>query len=125
MSEVLLELKDHVAIVTLNAPERRNAMTAEMNREISAFIDEIDNNLEIGAAVITGAGDSFCAGADRRVLEGRGRVPVPQGPDDPNDGYRAFMRVGEAKVPTVAAIRGYAVGAGCNLAYATDLRIVA
>jgi len=125
MSEVLLEVKDHVAVITLNAPERRNALNAEMTRLLVEIIEEVDNNKDVGAAVIQGAGESFCAGADRRVLENRGQKPAPPAPHDPADGYRAFGRVGEMKVPTVAAIRGYAVGAGVNLAFATDLRIVA
>jgi enoyl-CoA hydratase len=125
MSEILLEMKEHVAVITLNAPERRNAMNPDMTKLLVNFIEEVDANREIGAAVIQGAGESFCAGADRRVLSNRGANPNAMAPDDPGDGYRAFMRVGEMKVPTVAAIRGYAVGAGVNLAFATDLRIVA
>jgi enoyl-CoA hydratase len=125
MSEILLELKGHVAVITLNAPERRNAINPDMTRLLVKVLEEVDANVEIGAAVIQGAGESFCAGADRRVLAARGEDPNAQAPDDSGDGYRAFMRVGEMKVPTVAAIRGYAVGAGVNLAFATDLRIVA
>ena len=125
MSEVLLELKEHVAVVTLNAPERRNAINPDMTRLLVKLLEEVDGNPDIGAAVIQGAGESFCAGADRRVLSARGEDPNAHAPDDSGDGYRAFMRVGEMKVPTVAAIRGYAVGAGVNLAFATDLRIVA
>lgn len=125
MSEVLLELKEHVAVITLNAPERRNAINPEMTRLLVSIIEQVDANRDIGAAVIQGAGTSFCAGADRRVLAARGDNPNRLAPDDPGEGYQAFMRVGEMKVPTVAAVRGYAVGAGVNLAFATDLRIVA
>src|ERR1700694_5708461 len=86
MSEVLLDFKDHVAVITLNAPERRNALNAEMTRLLVEGVDEVDNNKDIGAAVIQGAGESFCAGADRRVLENRGQMPIPTAPDDPADG---------------------------------------
>lgn len=125
MSEVLLELKEHVAVITLNAPERRNAINPDMTRLLVSILEEVDANRDVGAAVIQGAGESFCAGADRRMLAARGEDPNSVASDDSGDIYRAFMRMGEMKVPTVAAIRGYAVGAGVNLAFATDLRIVA
>jgi enoyl-CoA hydratase len=125
MSELLLVVKDHVAVITLNAPERRNALNPEMTAELLEIIEQVDADPEVGAAVVGGAGDSFCAGADRRVLAARGGAPYETAPGGPGDLYRAFVRVGEMKVPTVAAIRGYAVGAGVNLAFATDLRIVA
>src|ERR1700738_4972041 len=99
MSEVLLELKGHVAVITLNAPERRNAINPDMTRLLVKLLEKVDANLESGAAVIQGAGESFCAGADRRVLSARGEDPNAQAPDDSGDGYRAFMRVGEMKVP--------------------------
>lgn len=125
MSEVLLEIKNHVAVITLNAPERRNALNPAMTAELLEIVEQADADPEVGAAVVRGAGESFCAGADRRVLADSGADPTASTPGGPGDLYRAFMRVGEMKVPSVAAIRGYAVGAGVNLAFATDLRVVA
>lgn len=124
-AEVLLEIQGPVAVITLNAPDRRNALNPPMTRLLVSLLEEVDANQEVGAAIVRGAGDSFCAGADRRYLAARGENPNAMSPNDPGDAYRAFMRVGEMKVPTIAAIRGYAVGAGANLAFATDLRIVA
>jgi enoyl-CoA hydratase len=124
MSEVLLEIEGSVAVVTLNAPERRNALNDVMTGEIIAICEEIDGNPAIGAAVIRGAGPTFCAGADRNVLRTRGQDVTGATPTAV-DGYRSFARVGELKVPTIAAVRGAAVGAGLNLVFATDLRIVA
>ncbi len=125
MSEVILDISDHVAVITLNAPERRNALTPEMTAELVDIIDQVDANLAIGAAVIRGAGVSFCAGAHRRVLAAACEDPSVISPTSSSNLYRAFTRVGEMKVPTIAAVRGYAVGAGVNLAFSTDLRIIA
>jgi enoyl-CoA hydratase len=123
MSEVLLEIEGNVAVVTLNAPERRNALSDAMTAEMVEVCERIDANPEIGAAVIRGAGPTFCAGADRNVLRARGQEVAGSSPTAV-DGYRSFARVGELKVPTVAAVRGAAVGAGLNLVFATDIRII-
>ena len=80
----------------------------------------------MGAAVISGAGGTFCSGAERGHLEEVGRDPAEAGRYAALGGiYRAFTRVGELEVPSIAAVRGAAVGAGINLLLATDLRIVA
>jgi len=124
MSEIRYEVSDGVAVVTLDAPARRNALTLEMAAELVAALDEADADDKVGAVVI-GGGASFCAGADRAVLAAAGVDPA----EDTNFRtietiYEAFLRVGEVRSPTIAAIRGAAVGAGMNLALATDLRVV-
>ena len=124
--EVLLEIDGGVAVVTLNAPERRNAFVPEMVKRLLEICDEVDADESIGAAVIKANGQSFCAGAHRAVLADSGRDPAR--PDNFRAlglTYQAFVRVGELQVPTVAAVRGHAVGAGVNLMLATDVRVVA
>ena len=124
--EVLLEVEGGVAVVTLNAPERRNAFVPDMVRRLIEICDEIDADEAIGAAVVKANGESFCAGAHRGVLAEAGRDPAhPDRFHDLGLTYQGFVRVGELQVPTVAAVRGHAVGAGVNLMLATDLRIVA
>lgn len=126
MSEVLYARDGNVGIVTLAAPERRNAFRAPMVDELLRVCDEIDADPEVGAVVVQAQGASFCAGADRAVLADSGRDPArPDNFRALGHTYSAFVRVGELKPPTVAAVRGHAVGAGVNLMLATDLRVVA
>lgn len=123
--EIDLECADGVATLTLNAPDRRNALTLGMARELAATCDEIDADASVGAVVIRGAGGYFCAGGDRQTLADAGRDPAAaEAWEGIGHVYRSFARVGELEPPTIAAIRGGAVGAGVNLAFATDLRVV-
>jgi enoyl-CoA hydratase len=124
--EVRLERRDQVAVLTLCAPERRNAFTGSMVRELLGACDEIDADQQIGAVVVQAEGESFCAGAHRAVLDEAGKDPVSEENYEALAlTYRGFLRVGELSPPTVAAVRGHAVGAGVNLMLSTDLRIVA
>ena len=126
MSEVLLEREGNVAVITLAAPERRNAFRPEMVRRLLDICDELDGDPGVGAVVVRAQGESFCAGADRAVLAEAGNDPAEAGRyRDLGLTYRAFVRVGELEAPTIAAVRGHAVGAGVNLMMATDLRVVA
>ena len=124
--EITLQRESGVATITLDAPDRRNALTRDMARELAAVCDEVDADPSVGAVVVQGAGGFFCAGGDRDTLAAAGRDPAePEAYSGLGDVYRSFARVGELEPPTIAAIRGGAVGAGVNLAFATDLRIVA
>jgi enoyl-CoA hydratase len=125
VSEIELSVDGHVAVITLAAHDRRNALTPAMAADLVAACEEVDGNPDIGAVVVTG-GPYFCAGAHRDTLAGAGADPLGE-PNHSNLSvvYKSFVRVGELEPPTVAAIRGGAVGAGINLAFATDLRVVA
>lgn len=126
MAEVSLERADGVAVITLDAPARRNALTPEMAEELISACDEVDHDRSIGAAVIRGAEGHFCSGAHRAVLASVGQDPSRDDAYASISGiYDSFVRVGELGVPTIAAVRGAVVGAGMNLMLATDLRIVA
>jgi enoyl-CoA hydratase/carnithine racemase len=124
--EVLLEVDGGVAVVTLNAPDRRNALTPAMADELIATFDEVDARPEVGAVVVRAVGKSFCAGGDIQTLIEAGKDPAAEPAyDGLSRIYDSFYRLGQVKAPTIAAVRGSAVGAGMNMLLATDLRIVA
>lgn len=126
MSEIELQVSEGVARLTLNAPERRNALTPEMASALIEACETIDADPAVGAVVVSGSGGYFCAGAHRDALAGAGRDPAAEEMfESMGRIYRSFARVGELEPPTIAAVIGGAVGAGVNLALATDTRIVA
>jgi enoyl-CoA hydratase len=114
MAEIRSEIKDRVALVTLDAPARRNALSLELVDEIEAGFDAIESNPDVGAVVVTGAPPAFCAGADLSHLGSSQRQGLSRV-------YEGFLRVGRSPLPTIAAVNGAAVGAGVNLALVCDL----
>ncbi len=110
---------ERVAVVTINDPDRRNALTPPMIDELVAAFDQLETDPGIGAVVVTGAPPAFCAGADLSHLG--------SGPSDVGlrGIYEGFLRVGRSPLPTVAAVNGAAVGAGVNLALCCDVRLAA
>ncbi|HEX4822209.1 MAG TPA: enoyl-CoA hydratase [Acidimicrobiales bacterium] len=118
MSLVLSEVVDGVAIVTLNDPERRNALNLEMVDEIVETFDRLEADTSVGSVVVTGTAPAFCAGADLGHLGGSQKTGL-------RSVYEGFLRVGRSPLPTLAAVNGAAVGAGMNLALVCDVRIAA
>ncbi|MEB3980965.1 enoyl-CoA hydratase [Mycobacterium sp. 663a-19] len=117
---VLYSVDDHVALITVNDPDRRNAFTAEMSALLRAAIERAESDPGVHAVVVTGAGRAFCAGADLSALGAAGGGAAESGLTLIYDG---FMAVSKCKLPTIAAVNGPAVGAGLNLALAADVRI--
>jgi enoyl-CoA hydratase len=110
------ETTNGVALVTLNDPTRRNAVTGEMRAALLGCFDRLEADPDVGAVVITGAGTAFCAGADLGDL-------AVAGASDFRVTYDVFLRVARSSLPTIAAVNGPAVGAGLNLALACDVRL--
>lgn len=120
-----LAVSQGVAVLSLRAPERRNALTLEMAEAVIEACEMIDDDSSVGAVIVGGEGGYFCAGADREVLARAGEDPAdPERFEAMGRVYAAFRRIGALEPPTIAAVRGGAVGAGLNLALATDLRVV-
>jgi enoyl-CoA hydratase len=113
---VLVHVDHHVAVITINDPDRRNAVTAEISAALRAAVDSVEANPDVHALVVTGAGKAFCAGANLTALG-----------EATEDGlrviYDGFLAVANCALPTIAAVNGAAVGAGLNLALAADVRI--
>jgi enoyl-CoA hydratase len=123
---VRFETVDQVAVITLAAPERRNALTPEMIGALLEACERIDRDTSIGAALLRSLGPAFCAGADRQVLRRVGEDPFADSSKAFMSGaHECFARISELSVPSIVAVRGHAVGAGVNLAFSADLRVVA
>lgn len=124
--EILYEVTDGVALVTLNTPAKRNALNPRMADALVAAFDRADADNSVGAVVIRGGGGSFCAGADLGHTARMFADPLDeQVYEETTRIYQCFVRVGSLKAPVIAAVRGAAVGAGMNLLLAADVRIVA
>ena len=121
-----LAVADGIATITIDSPKTRNALNPVSSRQLVEICDEVAADRSIGAAIVRGGGGTFCSGAEREVLARAGEDPAdPERFAELGAVYDAFVRVGSLPVPTIAAVRGAAVGAGVNLLLATDLRIVA
>jgi enoyl-CoA hydratase/carnithine racemase len=106
----------HVALVQLNRPEARNALSAEMREEILAALERLDADPEVRCIVLAGHDDFFAAGADIRAMAER---PLDAAPDP--KGIEFWTRLVAIGTPTIAAVSGYAFGGGCELALACDM----
>ena len=118
------ETNSHTAIITLNRPDRLNALNAQLRDELEAAAAEVYGNDEIRAAVITGEGRGFCSGADLSGAAGADDTP-PQNERLDEMGWvgRLATAIYEMGKPTIAAMNGVAAGAGMSLSLACDMRV--
>mgnify|MGYP001143532138 CR=1 FL=1 len=116
---ILYEKKDGILFLTLNRPDMRNALTPEMWRDISAAVDRAGADEEVKAVIVTGAGDkALASGADIRELHDRAHLVQMAG-----TATNALKALEDLNKPVICAINGYALGGGCELALACDIRI--
>lgn len=124
-SPVLLERSGNgMAVVTLNLPDRRNAMTTAMTAAWAATMAELRADPTVRVVVVTGSGSAFCAGGDLEWLRVPAGTSVPELRTRMIGFYRTWLSIRELEVPTIAAVNGAAVGAGLALALACDIRYV-
>jgi len=124
--QILMQVDDGVMTITLNRPDRLNAWTAMMGRELTAAFDLADGDDDVRAVVITGAGRGFCAGADLAAGDDTFDWRKRGGEGPPRDnGGRFTLRVFQSTKPVIAAINGPAVGIGATMTLPMDIRLAA
>jgi enoyl-CoA hydratase len=120
MGFIQLEQRGHVAILTVNRPEVLNALNGQVLRDLEEAVDQVEANEEIYVAVLTGAGRAFVAGAD--ISYQLGLTPVDaKAFSDYN--HQVLFKLENMQKPVIAAINGFALGGGCELSMACDIRI--
>ena len=117
---IIVESKGAVGVITLNRPKMLNALSFGVFREIAAAIDDLEANDNIGCIVLTGSEKAFAAGADIQELA---RVSGVEGQRLALEGQRIFAKLENLGKPVIAAINGFALGGGCELAMSATMRI--
>jgi len=117
--EILVQTDDHVRTITLNRPEKRNALTTPMVERFRALVEEVGSSDDVRVVVVRGEGAAFCAGMDLRELEAQRAA----GAVDLNALEHALHSLEACPLPTIAAVQGDAVAGGCELALHCDLRV--
>jgi enoyl-CoA hydratase len=113
---ILVERNERVGIVTLNRPKELNALRTDLVSELATALEEFDHDEEVGCIVLTGAGDrAFAAGADIKEMSDKSPVDMLLG------GFAAWLRIRNIQKPMIAAVGGYALGGGCELAMHCDM----
>jgi enoyl-CoA hydratase/carnithine racemase len=125
--EIRYELDDHVLTITLDRPERLNAFTPRMGKELFEAFDRADADDEVRAIIVTGEGRGFCAGADLGgggdTFDWRDRQEADEVPRD--GGGQVALRIFDLTKPIIAAINGPAVGVGITMTLPMDIRLAA
>ena len=121
MTFTLVEIADRIATVTLNRPEKLNALNNEVLQELELIFADLEQNPDVGVVIVTGAGENaFVAGADISELKSLdtagARVQALRG-------QAVFQRIESLPKPVIAAVNGFALGGGCELALACHIRI--
>lgn len=117
---ILLERKGRVGWITLNRPKALNALNGQVLDDVIAALDELEHDEAIGAIVITGSERAFAAGADIKEMQPKSYMDMFM-----NDYFARWDRLAQFRKPTIAAVAGYALGGGCELAMICDILLAA
>ena len=121
MSEIIYEIENNVATITLNRPEKRNALNDALINSLKKSLREVDKNENLCAVVVRGAGKDFCSGADLSALQKIAESDVLENLADAENLMELYAMIRKIKVPVIAAVQGRALAGGCGLATACDI----
>ncbi len=113
---ILTEARGRVGLITLNRPQAMNALNHQLVIEVMGALEEFDKDEAVGAMVITGNEKAFAAGADIKEMNGMSAQQMKE-----SDHVAAFSRIMNIRKPVIAAVSGYALGGGCELAMSCDM----
>lgn len=117
-----LDIKDNIAIVTINRPEKLNALNQQVMTDLDNVFDELKNNEKVYVVIITGSGGkAFVAGADIKELSS---LDMNKAKEFSENGQAVFNKIENFEKPVIAAVNGFALGGGCELALACHIRVV-
>jgi enoyl-CoA hydratase len=117
---ILTEIRSHVGLITLNRPKALNALNNQLMQEVMDALDAFDGQENIGAMVITGNEKAFAAGADIKEMADKSAAEMKN-----NDYTAVFGRIRSIRKPVIAAVSGWALGAGCEVAMSCDMIVAA
>lgn len=118
---IKFEIKDEIGILTLNRPEKRNALHPELVQQMKSKLNEVQKNQSVKVLIITGEGKAFCAGADLEYLNKLKTYSSIENEKDSRDLAELFLMLYNFQKPVIAAVNGAALAGGCGLASVCDL----
>jgi methylglutaconyl-CoA hydratase len=122
-STLLLEYRDAIATITLNRPDKRNAISAAMIADLQSALDAIEKNHSIRVAILTGAGKAFCAGMDLEMLSAIAKQSPTENQEDSRRIAKMLRRIWSFPRPLIAAVNGAAYAGGCGIATLCDFTL--
>jgi enoyl-CoA hydratase len=117
---IVLEIKDNVGVVKMNRPDAMNALNGQTLSELKEAISQLKDDDAVRVIIITGEGKAFVAGADIAEMKD---MTAEQAEEFSRTGQKVFSRIAKIKKPVIAAVNGFALGGGCELAMACDIRV--
>ena len=121
MNEILIETDGSVRELTLNRPDKRNALNDELVAALKAALTEVDTDDGVKCVVIRGAGQDFCSGADLSALQKIANASLEENLEDARSLGELYKLIRSLRVPVIAAVKGRALAGGCGLVLACDL----